>query len=101
MSLQFGRFIRKPFMVEAIQITEDNIHDIAGLLGELKEKDGEKWILIDRRIVPNIRKAYKGWWITRLDDNYRCYSPKVFEKEFMEYTDDWAAYLATAEEAEG
>lgn len=95
MEMQFSRHIRKPFVVEAVQITHENIQAIANLLGELKEKDSEKWISIDRRIVPNIRKAYIGWWVTQLDDNFRCYSPKVFEKEFMVYTDDWAAYLTT------
>jgi len=92
--MQFDRFIRKPFSVEALQISYDNIEQIAGLLGELKEKDGEKWIAIDRRLVPNIRKAYVGWWVTKMDENYRAYSPKVFEKEFMNYSDDWAAYLS-------
>jgi hypothetical protein len=92
--MQFDRYIRKPFSVEAVQITPENIEEIAGLLGELKEKDGEKWILIDRRLVPNIRKAYIGWYITKLDENFRAYSPKVFEKEFLEYTDEWAAYLS-------
>jgi hypothetical protein len=92
--MQFDRFIRKPFSVEAVQISYDNIEQIAGVLGELKEKDGEKWIAIDRRLVPNIRKAYIGWWVTKMDENYRAYSPKVFEKEFMNYTEEWAAYLS-------
>jgi hypothetical protein len=92
--MQFDRFIRKPFSVEAVQISYDNIEQIAGVLGELKEKDGEKWIAIDRRLVPNIRKAYIGWWVTKMDENYRAYSPKVFEKEFMSYTEEWDAYLS-------
>jgi hypothetical protein len=92
--MQFDRFIRKPFSVEAVQISYDNIEQIAGVLGELKEKDGEKWIAIDRRLVPNIRKAYVGWWVTKMDENYRAYSPKVFEKDFMNYTEEWAAYLS-------
>jgi hypothetical protein len=90
----FNNFVRKPFLVEAVQVTPENIEELAGVLGELKEKDGEKWILIDRRIVPNIKKAYVGWWVTKLDDNLRCYSPKVFEKEFMNYDTDWDAYFA-------
>jgi len=90
----FNNFVRKPFLVEAVQVTPENIDELAGVLGELKEKDGETWILIDRRIVPNIKKAYVGWWVTKLDDNLRCYSPKVFEKEFMNYDTDWDAYFA-------
>jgi hypothetical protein len=91
--LTFTSFVRKPFTVEAIQITPENVDQIGEMLGEVKEKDGEKFILIDRRIVPNIKKAYVGWWITKLDDNLRCYSPKVFDKEFTDFDDQWAAYF--------
>jgi hypothetical protein len=96
----FTNFVRKPFCVEAVQITAENIGSLATLLGELKEKDGEVSILIDRRIIPNIKKAYIGWWVTKLDDNLRCYSPKVFEKEFGPVDDGWAAYFADPVPAE-
>lgn len=89
----FSNYVRKPFLVEAVQVTPENIDELAAVLGELKEKDGEKWILIDRRIVPNIKKAYVGWWVTKLDDNLRCYSPKVFDKEFTNYDRDWEGYF--------
>ena len=96
----FTSFVRKPFCVEAVQITAENIGSLATLLGELKEKDGEVSILIDRRIIPNIKKAYIGWWVTKLDDNLRCYSPKVFEKEFTSIDDGWFAYFAEPVPAE-
>jgi len=89
----FTNFVRKPFCVQAVQITAENIAALAPHLGELKEKDGELSILIDRRIVPNIKKAYINWWVTKLDDNLRCYSPKVFEKEFTTYDEAWAGYF--------
>lgn len=90
----FTDFVRKPFCVQAVQITSENISVLAPLLGELKEKDGELSILIDRRIVPNIKKAYVNWWVTKLDDNLRCYSPKVFEKEFTTYDAAWDGYFS-------
>ena len=90
----FNNFVRKPFLVEAVQITNENIAELAVLLGELKENEGSLSILIDRRLVPNIKRAHVGWWVTKLDDNLRCYSPKVFEKEFMNYDTDWDAYFA-------
>jgi len=97
--LTFTSFVRKPFLVEAVLITAENIDELGALLGEVKEKDGEKFILIDRRIVPNIKKAYIGWWVTKLDDNLRCYSPKVFEKEFTDYTVEWSTYFGQIETA--
>lgn len=90
----FVTFVRKPFLVTAVKITDENIDELAGLVGEVKEKeDGTKYIALDRRVIPNIRKAYVGWWITKLDDNIRCYSPKVFSNEFVDYDEGWEIYF--------
>ena len=96
--MDFNHFVRKPFMVTATQITEANIHEIAALgIGEVKEKDGVLYIALDRRVIPNIRKAYVGWWVTKLDDNIRCYSQKVFENEFVQYAEEWAGWFDMTE----
>lgn len=80
--MNFTTFSRKPFTVEAVEITEENLDDIAKLIGEVKEKDGVKYIAVEKRIVPNIHRAYVGWWVTRMGDNLRCYSPKIFTDQF-------------------
>lgn len=80
--VKFLPFSRKPFSVEAVMITEANIDELGALLGEVRTGDGEKYIALDRRVVPNIRRASVGWWVTRMNDNLRCYSPKVFEDQF-------------------
>jgi len=80
--MEFTMFTRKPFSVSAIQITDENLDDIASLIGEVKEKDGVRFIALDKRIIPNIHRAFVGWWITKMGDNLRCYSPKVFEDQF-------------------
>lgn len=81
-TLNFTPYKRRPFEVEAVQITEDNIEECALLIGELDEKDGEPFVRINKRIVPNIHRAYVGWWITRMDDNLRCYSSRIFDEQF-------------------
>jgi len=86
-TLEFERYVRTPFVVESIVITEENIDEIAELVGEVKVRNGEKYIALDRRIVPNLGRAHLGWHFTRLDDNYRCYSPKVFAAQFVEVGD--------------
>lgn len=80
--LTFNQYVRRPFQVEAVQITEENIEEVAALVGSVREKDGASYIALDRRVVPQMSKAQIGWWITRMDDNYRCYSPKVFDEQF-------------------
>jgi hypothetical protein len=81
--MEFMEFIRKPFTVDAIQITEANMKEVAKLVGSVKTKDGVTFISLDRRIVPNVHRAYIGWYLTRLDDNYRVYAQKLFEAQFI------------------
>lgn len=83
--MEFNHFVRRPFAVEAVQITAENMAEVAELVGHVRTKDGISFIALDRRIVPNVGRAYLGWWLTRLADNYRCYSPKTFKYEFIEY----------------
>jgi len=84
--MEFSQYVRRPFKVDAIEITADNIDEIADLgLGEVREseKDGKPYISLNRRVVPNVARAYLGWWITKMDDNYRCYSPKAFKAQYL------------------
>lgn len=83
--MEFTQFVRRPFVVDAVQITEENMEEVAKLIGDVRTKDGSKHIALDRRLVPNVPRAYVGWWMTMLGDNYRCYSPKVFKAEFIEH----------------
>lgn len=85
MDLEFSPYVRKPFQVEAIEITKKNIADIAQIIGELKTNDGNPYILIDRRVVPSMAVAYPGFWVTRVNNNYLCFAGKVFRKLFMEH----------------
>jgi hypothetical protein len=85
--IAFNQYVRTPFTVEATIITEENVEQIAQLVGTIRTKNGERYIALDRRIVPNISRAYIGWYVTRLGDNFRCYSPKVFNEQFEEMTD--------------
>lgn len=96
-SVEFDRYIRTPFVVEATVITEENIDEIAELIGEVKVRNGEKYIALDRRVVPNMGRAYIGWFFTRLDDNYRCYNQKVFEKQFKAVGDQTEVTIALTE----
>lgn len=81
--LKFDNFVRKPFAVKATRITEENIEEVAKLIGEVRVKDGQKFIAVNRRIVPTVGRAFIGWYVTILDDNLRCYSPKIFRDQFL------------------
>lgn len=80
----FTTYQRKPFQVEAVLITDENIEQLSTQIGELKVKpDGTKYIQVNRRLVPSVFRVYTGWWMTKMGDNIRCYSPAVFEEQFV------------------
>ncbi len=100
--MEFTTFVRKPFTVEAIEITEENIAEIAKLVGTLRQKaDGSSYIHVDRRLVPNIYQVYPGFYMTKMGDNIRCYSNTVFRKQFIEATPDLDVWIKFMNEGPG
>lgn len=95
--MEFTTFVRKPFTVEAVEVTVDNIEEIAELIGDLREKNGKQYIAVDRRVIPNLYSVHLGYWFTKIGDNkYRCYVKRVFNQQFIENTEDiqqWVTYL--------
>lgn len=87
MDLEFERFVRIPFQVKAVQITNENMKEISKLIGwKIRTKNdgsGEKFIVLNRKIVSNMPRAFVGWYVTRMGDNYRVYAPEVFEAQFI------------------
>jgi hypothetical protein len=81
--IEFTSFERRPFVVEAALITDDNIEELAPMVGtfELDDK-GAKSIKVDRKRVPTIRRCWVGWYITRMGDQLRCFEPTIFEEQF-------------------
>ena len=88
--MEFKAYSRKPFNVEAVQITDETFDDVFDMIGkEIKTSaDGDKVIVIDRRIVPTVTRAFKGFWVTRMGDNIRCYPDKVFTEQFEVTSED-------------
>lgn len=94
--MDFITYVRKPFVVEAVEITLENIGELAQFIGSLKEEDGTLFIQVDRRLVPNVFKVYPGFFMTRMGDNIRCYSRKIFREQFVMQTPDikpWVDYM--------
>lgn len=98
--MEFKQFVRKPFVVEAIEITVDNIAEWAPKIGELKtkEEDGTPYIYVDRRLVPGVNRVWPGYMLTRMGDTIRCYSPAVFQQQFRDPSGDsdmlkWVKYM--------
>lgn len=95
--MDFSTFVRKPFTVEAVEVTAENIAEIAELVGTLREKDnGTPYIQVDRRLVPNVYRVYPGYWMTKMGDNIRCYTKRIFMEQFVATTPDiqnWVDFM--------
>lgn len=85
MTLEYKEFIRKPFLVEAVEITEENIQSVAKFVGTIEQSgDGSVFIKVDPELVPNVTRVFPGYFMTRMGDHIRCYTPKVFFDQFTE-----------------
>lgn len=92
--MELTTFVRKPFTVEAVEITRDNIEELSPLIGTLKEKrDGTPYIRVNRHVVPNVDYVYIGFWMTKMEDNIRCYSKRVFKEQFVELNPDIQSWI--------
>lgn len=100
--VEFVSFVRKPFVVEAVEITLENIEELAAQIGTLAQKaDGTPYIQVDRRLVPSVFRVYPGFFMTKMDGNVRCYSPKVFSEQFLKADPvimSWVEYIDPSEE---
>lgn len=92
--MDFTTFVRKPFAVQAVEITAENIEEVAKFVGDLKEKeDGTPYILVDNRLIPNVPKVYIGYFMTKMGENVRCYSHKIFVDQFIELNEDMKPWI--------
>lgn len=83
--MEFATYVRRPFVVQAVEVTTANIAEVAVLVGELNEKrDGTPYIMVNPELVPNVERVYPGYYMTKMGDNVRCYSRRVFREQFME-----------------
>lgn len=95
--MEFSKFVRKPFTVEAVEITTENIEKIAEHVGTLRKKqNGAPYIQVDRRLVPSLDRVYPGFWMTKIGENIRCYTKRAFMEQFVPSTPDienWVNFM--------
>lgn len=85
--MEFNYHVRIPFVVEAVEVTTENIAEIAPYVGVLNHKaDGTPFIQVDKSKVPNVYRVYPGFFMTRMGDNIRCYARRVFKEQFVHMT---------------
>lgn len=94
--MQFTHYARRPFLIEAIKVTKDNIAQLCedfglGTMG--KTAKGVPFIKVNAKVVPHVYRVYPGFWFTRTETGQiRCYAKRVFGEQYVEYDD--AAHFA-------
>jgi hypothetical protein len=92
-----GKFVRKPFYVEAIQVTGDNLFEVAEWCGgrvlETPSKEGEKKSLfIKVNVVKPLNdrqtKAFAGDWVLKSGTTFKVYAQKAFLGTFDPVNND-------------
>lgn len=82
--MEFTTYVRKPFEVEAVEVTADNIASVAKMIGTLKiTKEGVPYIQVDPTKVGQVERVWPGYWMTKMSKNIRCYSPNLFLAQFQ------------------
>ena len=91
MTLHTEKFARKPFYVDAVQITEGNMQDVAKWCkGKVESTDaGENYIKVrvHRPLNERQTKAFVNDWILFAGSGYKVYTPKAFNQSFERVTD--------------
>lgn len=84
-TMEFKTYTHKPYDVEAVEITLDNIDEVAAIIGidgEVNRKNEKPFIMVDRRKVRYVYKVTTGWFLTHMNGTYRCFSPTAFADQF-------------------
>lgn len=84
--LEIGKFVRRPFEIDAVQVTEENIEQVARWCGGEVRTNREKKRYIKVRVVRpyNSRQseAYADDWVLYAGTGYKVYTPRAFETSF-------------------
>lgn len=82
--MEITRYIRKPFYVEAIQVTPENLEDVAiWCHGQVFDKE-ETYVKVPVKRPHSVRQtfAYIGDWVLKSEQNFKVYTTGSFEKNF-------------------
>ena len=87
--MEIKNFSRKSFDVEGVQVTHENMHEVAEWCGGrlLQENDGVQdsaFIKVNVRHPLNKRqtKAYVGDWVLKTARGFKVYTNEALEKNF-------------------
>lgn len=89
--MQTTMYTRKPLLVEAIQVTEENIYDVAAWCGGDVYTAQNKKKTIQVKVLHPLHskqtKAQAGDWVLKSAQGYKIYADTAFQKGFEPVND--------------
>lgn len=86
--LKIEEFERLPFTIQAVQVTPENINQVAkwchGKVRTTGKRGIQKYIKVEVKRALNDRQtmAYIGDWVLKAGSGFKVYTPKAFEESF-------------------
>jgi hypothetical protein len=82
---------RKPLVVEAVQVTVDNLYDVAKWCGgDVRTMNSTKEKYIQIRVLhpnkPEHSMAFSGDWVLKSEQGYKIYKDSAFQSGFEPVT---------------
>lgn len=104
--LKIEEFERLPFTIQAVQVTPENIRQVAkwcrGQVKTAGRRGIQKYIQVEVKRALNERqtKAYVGDWVLKAGTGFKVYTPKAFEESFRKKMEHMVATVKTMVERE-
>lgn len=78
-------YVRKPFMIEAVQVTDENILEVSQWCeGEIHNEPKGPYIRVDVKnpLTPRQTKAFVGDWVLASKRGFKVYTDSAFNSNF-------------------
>jgi hypothetical protein len=90
------KFVRKPFVVEGVEVTAENLEEVAAWCGgEVRTSSGRRGYRVQQYLKVPVKnplndrqtRAYVGDWVLSAGTGFKVYTQKAFSSNFDEQTD--------------
>lgn len=106
MTLDIKKYDRKPFSVDAVQVTEENFEEVAKwahgrvIVEDVKAGETKKYIKVNVKHPLSQRqtKAYVGDWVLSSKRGYKVYTDAAINHAFVQRDEDAPQELFTTNE---
>lgn len=93
--LKTEKYARKPFLIDAIQVTPENMEEVAKWCGgtvETAERNGRTVKFIEvpvsRPMNERQKRAFVNDYVLKAGKSFKCYPPKPFDDCFEKPSED-------------